>query len=159
MFQRVLSVAVLATGSLAAVVGFADAQPQRVQVGKLECSMSSGVGFVVGSERNVNCDFTSEGAPVEHYTGTMNRIGLDIGITSGGVIVWAVFADTNRREGMLAGTYTGASAEVSVAAGLEANVLVGGSNRTVALQPISVQRQKGFDIAAGIGSLQLHPAP
>ena len=159
MFQRALSAIALATGSFAAFVGFAHAQPQRVQVGKLECSMSAGVGFVVGSERNVNCDFSSEGSLVEHYTGTMNRVGLDIGITSGGVIVWAVFADTNRHQGMLAGTYTGASAEVSVAAGLGANVLVGGSNWTVALQPVSVQRQSGFDIAAGIGSLQLHPAP
>ena len=58
---------------------------------------------------------------------------------------------------MLTGTYTGASAEVSVAAGLGANVLVGGSNRTVALQPLSVQGQVGLDIAAGIGQLELHP--
>ena len=59
---------------------------------------------------------------------------------------------------MLAGTYTGATAEVSVAAGLGANVLVGGSNRTVALQPLSVQGQVGLDIAAGIGQLELHPS-
>ncbi len=103
----------------------------------------------------------SEASPASRrkaYTGTMTTFGLDIGITTGGVIVWTVFADTNRYAGMLAGTYSGATAEVSVAAGLGANVLVGGSNRTVALQPLSVQGQIGLDIAAGIGALELHPA-
>jgi hypothetical protein len=46
---------------------------------------------------------------------------------------------------------------VSIAAGLGANVLVGGSNRTVALQPLSLQGQVGLDIAGGIGQLELHP--
>jgi hypothetical protein len=69
-----------------------------------------------------------------------------------------VFADTNRYAGMLAGSYVGATAEVSIAAGLGANVLVGGSHRTVALQPLSLQGQMGLDIAAGVGQLELHPA-
>ncbi len=86
----------------------------------------------------------------------MTRIGLDVGFTTGGAIIWTVFADTNRYAGMLTGTYAGATAEVSVAAGLGANVLVGGSHRTVALQPVSVQGQTGLDIAAGIGALELH---
>ena len=85
----------------------------------------------------------------------MTTIGLDIGVTGGGVIVWAVFAASNLYAGMLAGKYVGATAEVSIAAGLGANVLVGGSNRTVALQPLSVQGQIGLDIAAGIGELEL----
>jgi hypothetical protein len=59
---------------------------------------------------------------------------------------------------MLAGTYAGATAEASVGAGVGANVLVGGSNHTVTLQPISLQGQLGFDIGAGIGALELHAA-
>ena len=114
---------------------------------------------MLGSQKNVNCIFKGRpGEPEEAYTGTMTTIGLDIGVTTGGVIVWAVFAGTNRYAGMLTGTYGGATAEVSVAAGLGANVLVGGSNRTVALQPLSVQGQIGLDIAGGIGALELHPA-
>ncbi len=54
-------------------------------------------------------------------------MGLDIGVTTGGAIIWAVFTDTDHYAGMLAGTYAGASGEVSIAAGLGANVLVGGS--------------------------------
>jgi len=140
------------------VVGPADAQPRQIQVGTLTCSMSASIGLIVGSQKNVNCVLKGQpGEPEEAYSGTMTTIGLDIGVTSGGVIVWTVFADTNRYAGMLAGTYTGATAEVSIAAGLGANVLVGGSNRTVALQPLSLQGQVGLDIAAGIGQLELHP--
>ena len=84
----------------------------------------------------------------------MNTIGFDIGLTAGGIIVWTVFADTNRYVGKLRRKYVGATAEVSFGAGLGANVLVGGSHRTVALQPLSVRGQVGIDLAAGIGELE-----
>jgi len=158
MFRTAFAAAAVAA-ALALVVGSADAQPRQVQVGTLTCSMSASIGLIVGSQKNVNCIFRGQqGEPEEAYTGTMTTIGLDIGVTTGGVIVWTVFASTNRYAGMLAGNYGGATAEVSVAAGLGANVLVGGSNRTVALQPLSLQGQVGLDIAAGIGELELHPA-
>jgi len=158
MFRTAFAAAVIAATALAMIANPADAQPRRIQVGTLTCSLSAGVGLIVGSRRNVNCLLKGQpGEPEEAYTGTMTRVGLDIGVTTGGAIIWAVFSDTNRYAGMLAGTYTGASAEVSVAAGLGANVLVGGSDRTVALQPLSVQGQVGLDIAAGIGQLELHP--
>jgi len=136
----------------------ADAQPRRVQVGTLACSISAGVGLVVASQRNVNCNFQPDGGPPEAYTGTMTRVGVDVGFTAGSAMVWGVFADTNRYAGMLTGTYAGATAEATVAAGLGANVLVGGSNRSVALQPLSVQGQVGLNVAAGIGALELHLA-
>jgi hypothetical protein len=145
--------------ALTMVWGPADAQPRRVELGTLTCSMSSSIGLIVGSQKNVNCIFRGQaGEPEEAYTGTMTTVGLDIGITTGGVIVWTVFADTSRIAGMLAGKYVGATAEVSIAAGLGANVLVGGSHRTVALQPLSLQGQVGLDVSAGIGELDLHPA-
>ena len=57
--------------------------------------------------------------------------------------------------GALQGTYAGATAEATFAVGLGANVLIGGSNRTVALQPVSVQGQVGLNVAAGIAELDL----
>ena len=158
MFRTAFAATVIAAVALVMIVKPADAQPRRIQVGTLTCSVSAGVGLIVGSQRNVNCVLKGQPSePEEAYTGTMTRVGLDVGVTTGGAIIWAVFSDTNRYAGMLAGTYTGASADVSVAAGLGANVLVGGSNRTVALQPLSVQGQIGLDVAAGIGQLELHP--
>ena len=90
--------------------------------------------------------------------GELTKVGLDLGYTSGGRIIWSVFAGTNRYEGMLSGRYYGATAEASIAVGLGANVLVGGSNGSLALQPLSVQGQTGFDVAAGVGELTLHLA-
>ena len=156
MLRTIVAATAIAAG-VAMTTGPVGAQG-RLEVGTLECSLSASVGLIVGSQRNVNCVFRGgPNGPVEAYTGTMTRVGIDIGITSGGVIIWTVFASTNRYAGMLTGTYVGASAEASVAAGLGANVLVGGSNRTVALQPLSVQGQIGLDIAAGVGQLELHP--
>ena len=158
MFRTACAAAAVVAAALVMVVGPADAQPRQIQVGTLTCSMSASIGLIVGSQKNVNCVLKGQpGEPEEAYSGTMTTIGIDIGVTSGGVIVWTVFADTDRYAGMLAGTYTGATAEVSIAAGLGANVLVGGSNRTVALQPLSLQGQVGLDIAGGIGQLELHP--
>ena len=145
--------------AVALAASTANAESSRVQVGTLTCSLSSSIGLVVGSQRNVSCLFRgTSGEPDEPYTGTMIRVGLDVGFTTGSVIIWTVFAKTNRYKGMLTGTYTGASAEMSLAAGLGANVLVGGSSQTVALQPLSVQGQIGLDIAAGVGSFDLHPS-
>ena len=154
------AVTILVTAAvIVTILGTADAQSRRFQVGTLTCSLSSGIGLIVGSQRNVSCAFAGErGEPEDVYTGTMTRVGFDIGVTTGSVIIWAVFAETNRYKGMLTGTYKSASAEMSIAAGLGANVLVGGSNRTVALQPRSVQGLLGFDIAAGVGTLDLHPS-
>jgi hypothetical protein len=159
MVCKALAAAVTAAAVLATVWAVpASAQRDRVQVGTLQCSLSSSIGLVVGSQKNISCNFKPDGGPPEAYAGTMTRIGLDVGITGGGVIIWAVFTGTNRYVGMLTGTYVGATAEISLAAGLGANVLVGGSNRSVALQPLSVQGQVGLNIAAGIGTLELHLA-
>jgi hypothetical protein len=147
-----------ASMAAAAIIAFmaspANAQT-RLEVGTLRCSLSGSIGLVVGSQRNVSCIFSSDFAPDEAYEGRMTRIGLDLGITSGGRIIWTVFATTNRYVGMLSGRYFGATAEASIAVGLGANVLVGGSRRSVALQPLSIQGQTGFNIAAGVGELRL----
>jgi len=160
MFRTAFAAAATAAAALATVAAPADAQQTaRTEVGQLTCSMSASIGLILGSQKNLNCIFKSQGMPDEAYTGTMTTVGVDIGFTTGGVIVWAVFADSTRYRGMLAGKYGGATAEVSVAAGLGANVLVGGSRHTVALQPLSLQGQVGLDVAGGIGELDLHPAP
>lgn len=147
--------AILAAVMIAAFTGSAQAQ-DRVQAGQLTCDVSAGIGLIIGSQRTVSCTFTpSSPGPIEYYTGTISKLGVDLGVTAGGVMVWVVFAPTSRPLGALQGTYAGAAAEASVVAGVGANALVGGSNRTVALQPLSVQGQVGLNIAAGVAGLDL----
>ena len=148
--------------SAAALLGLAMCAPVQAQrpvweqSGTLNCDVSGGIGFVVGSQRQVNCLFTpSYPAPPEQYVGTITKLGLDIGFTTGGQLVWSVLQSTTRRRGVLAGSYAGAAAEATLGAGLGANVLVGGNDRSVALQPISIQGQVGLNVAAGIAEIAL----
>jgi len=138
-------------------VGPAAAQ-ERARAGTLSCDVSEGVGFIVASQKSMQCVFTPYRGRRERYVGVMDRLGLDVGVTSGGRLVWAVYAPSRRGYGALAGEYEGASAEATVGVGLGVNALVGGSNSTVALQPLSVQGQEGLDLAVGIAGLRLSPA-
>ena len=144
--------------ALALLAGPALAQ-SRIQAGTLSCSVAPGVGFVVGSSKALACRFNpAGGGPVDLYSGRVNKVGVDIGATAGGQIVWAVLAPTaDYRPSSLAGTYTGVGGEATVGAGLGANALVGGSGRSFALQPVSVSGQTGLNVAAGIVSITLEP--
>jgi Protein of unknown function (DUF992) len=131
----------------------------RTKVGALTCDISAGIGMIIASKKDVACMFTpAHPGPREVYVGSISKFGLDLGATTGGEMIWAVYAPSNRRFGALAGHYVGASAEATVGAGLGANVLIGGSHHTVALQPVSLQGQSGLNIAAGVTGLTLRPA-
>jgi hypothetical protein len=137
------------------LAGAAAAQ-ERVQAGQLACDISGGVGLIFGSQRTLNCTFTpSVPGPIEFYAGTLTKLGVDVGVTAGGAMMWLVYAPTSRPAGALSGSYGGASAEATVVGGVGANVLIGGSNRTVALQPISLQGQAGLNVAAGVAGIDL----
>jgi hypothetical protein len=155
------SVAVCAVSALAAIFALpqaASAAPERTKVGTLDCDISGGIGLIVSSQKQVQCIFTpSTPGRQEVYQGTITKFGLDLGATTAGRMVWTVVAPTTRPRNSLAGNYAGASAEATVGAGAGANVLVGGSNRTVTLQPLSVQGQTGLNLAVGVSGLNLHP--
>lgn len=158
--QAVLSGAIAALALAAVSTLPADSQPREgyLQAGTLNCDISAGIGLIVGSQKKVTCLFMPvNNAPQEVYIGFIRKLGLDIGATAGSQMIWAVYAPTTSEFAGLAGTYAGASAEATVGAGLGANILVGGSNQTVTLQPLSVQGQVGLNIAAGVASLELRP--
>lgn len=130
----------------------------RAKVGTLTCNLAPTFGFIVGSKQTLSCRYVPAGPwPQEIYVGELSTVGLDIGVNGGGRLVWGVFAPTNGHfAGALAGTYVGASADVTAGIGLGANVLVGGSHRSVALQPLSVEANTGLNLAAGVSELRLH---
>lgn len=140
-----------------ALFGAVTTQAQAAaKIGTLRCDVSGGAGGIVSSSKSMTCRFTpSPGGKDEIYTGAISRFGLDVGSTRGGRMVWTVIASGSPARGALAGSYAGAGAEATVAAGLGANVLVGGSTRTVTLQPLSVQGQTGLNLAVGVSSLTL----
>lgn len=126
--------------------------------GQLKCQVAGGMGFIIGSSREVDCTFTPAGGlPPERYTGRINKIGVDIGWDKGGVLLWAVLSPgLTRGPGALAGHYVGATAEVAAGVGAGANALIGGNK--VVLNPISVTGDIGLNLAAGIADLDLNYA-
>lgn len=126
-----------------------------VKIGSLNCTVAGGVGLILGSSKGMNCIFHPVDRETEDYTGSVTKLGIDIGVTGETYIAWAVFAPGSLEPGSLAGSYSGASAEASVGLGLGANVLLGGSRKSIALQPLSVQGQTGLNIAAGIARMDL----
>ena len=57
--------------------------------------------------------------------------------------------------GALEGDYGGASAQITAGLGVGANALVGGFDRSIALQPVSVEGNTGLAAAAGVGVMTL----
>jgi Protein of unknown function (DUF992) len=149
-----LALAALLSTPLAAQQGY------QTKVGALTCRTSASLGLIVGSHQRLSCRFSPDGGgPSENYFGHIKRLGLDLGVRAGGVMAWAVFAPTNGiSHGALAGNYVGASGGISAGVGASANVLVGGSHRSFALQPLSLEGQAGINLALGVAGLKLASA-
>lgn len=154
---RAALAAMVGLGLLAAVPASAQGQTGHVRAGTLRCDVEAGTSFIFGSTREVNCVFTpTRGGEGERYSGEIRRYGVDIGFTRSAVMLWGVLASTGDvQPGALAGTFAGVSAGATAGVGLGANVLVGGSNRGIALQPISIEGNTGLNIALGVGELTL----
>ena len=148
----------MCTAILGALALSAPAQAARsgVKVGVLTCGVASGWGFVFGSTKDLHCVFRQNDRAPVHYAGSISKYGVDIGYTEGGVLVWAVFAPTSDvRPGALNGDYVGASASATVGIGAGANVLIGGFEKSIDLQPLSVSGNRGLNVAGGIGAISL----
>jgi hypothetical protein len=131
-------------------------QSAAVRAGYLTCHVSSGWGLIFGSSRSLNCSYAMQPGYTEFYTGSITKFGADIGYLSSAVMIWAVLAPTtNLGQGALAGTYAGATASAAVGVGAGANVLIGGFNHSIALQPVSIEGQNGLNVAAGVAALSL----
>lgn len=127
----------------------------RARAGVLACEIAGGIGFIVGSSKSVSCTFDQRGM-TETYVGRINKLGLDIGVTGTQYLRWVVFAPSSvdAMEG-LAGRYAGVSAQGSLGVGFGANALVGGNDRQIVLQPVSIQAGTGLNVAVGVAALTL----
>jgi hypothetical protein len=129
------------------------------QAGMLRCRLNPSIGFVIFGHQSMECSFQPVAGLVQAYEGANDTVGLDLGVSEGGGLAWAVFGPANGIPyGALAGEYVGASGDVGIGLGAGANVLVGGSNRSIALQPVSLEGSVAIDVVAGLSQLKLRPA-
>src|SRR3954463_11342294 len=153
-----LRTTMLAATALVALITGAQAGA-GVKVGLLTCEVDSGWGYVLGSSRDIECVYRPMRGPEDRYRGSISKLGVDIGYTDTGTIIWDVIAPASDMEaGALEGMYGGATANATVIAGVGANVLIGGFERSIALQPVSVMGSSGLNVAAGLGALRLRHA-
>ena len=158
MLKNHLWFGICALAIVFAMPALAQTQPQPIRVGGLTCDTGPRVGLLIGSRQRMSCVFRSTTAAQQyHYRGRISRLGVDVGLTGGGRLFWGVFAPTTHiGPGALRGTYVGASGNAAFGLGLGANVLVGGSHRTISLQPLSVEGQFGINLALGVAGLTLY---
>ena len=144
--------------SMVICAGVASARGEAFRVGRLSCTSSPRVGRVLGSTQSLHCVFHRRNSSQRYiYEGRIRRVGLDVGVIRAGSLSWTVFARNSPRigPGRLTGNYVGASASAALGPGFGANVLIGGSRRSIVLQPLSVERSIGVHLAAGLTNLTL----
>jgi len=155
--MKTILAAALAAATLVSATAV-QAAPDRVKIGLLTCNIDAGFGYLIGSDKGLDCWFKpSNGGKTEHYHGSVKKLGLDVGYTAGGKLAWAVFAAQGAwHKHALAGEYVGASTEATLGVGLGANWLIGGSGKSFALQPFSVQGQAGLNYSITWTNLSLN---
>jgi hypothetical protein len=148
---------------LAAAIGLlcsaVTASAQNVRAGTLTCQGQGSVGLILGSNERLRCTYQpASGGPARGYTGRITRLGLDLGIRGKSIIVWGVLASSRELPGeALVGEFVGAAADASLGLGAGAHVLVGGTRKSIVLQPLSVKASVGVNVAAGVAGLRLTP--
>ncbi|TYC51342.1 DUF992 domain-containing protein [Rhodobacterales bacterium] len=156
--KRATKLALILAGATA-IAAPAYAADNGVEIGKLTCSVDGETNFIVGSKATLNCVFDAVDGYQTQYTGTVNEYGLDIGTTNNATLVWGVLAPTTDiGKGALEGEYGGVTAGASLGAGLKANALIGGFDKSIALNPLSVETQTGANITLGVSRLSLKAA-
>jgi Protein of unknown function (DUF992) len=157
MHRHRLLLATLALAAMLSVPAAAQAPQSWTQVGSLSCKVNPNIGFIIVGHQPIECLFTpNTQTPPQAYDGAINTVGLNVGISAGGVLGWAVFAPTTGvPAGALAGEYVGVSGDIGIGVGAGANVLLGGSDRTIALQPLSLQGSVALNVVLGVSSLKL----
>ncbi|KQV83550.1 DUF992 domain-containing protein [Rhizobium sp. Root1220] len=132
------------------------ASAAQLEVGKLDCDISAGVGMIIESKQTVSCTFTpSLPGPAQTYKGSIDEFGLAIGDVKAGRMVWLVSSINGQPLAGLQGTYRGVAADASLGLGGGAKVLVGGSQESVSLQPLSLEGEEGVNVAVGVAALKL----
>ena len=148
---------VLVVGVLLGTVS-ANAQGSTTRAGVLTCRTSASVGLIVGSHQRLRCQLKADAGWTQNYAGAINRVGMDLGVKAGGVMTWLVMGQTSAiPHEALTGKFVGASGGISAGVGVGANVLVGGTRKSISLQPLSVEGQVGVNLALGVAAMTLQP--
>ena len=152
-----IQVGAIAAALSATLLAAAPAHAGGVKVGTLTCDVEAGWGLVLGSQKDLSCIFKSATTgQISYYTGDITKLGIDVGYTNAGVMVWTVVApSTDMQPDALEGDYAGATVGATAVVGGNLNAMVGGLDKSIALQPFSVEGNTGLSVTAAVGAMEL----
>ena len=126
--------------------------------GELRCNVAGGLGFVVAAKRGMTCIYYRRDGAVEFYTGSETRIGFDAAATGAVRLAYSVQGTDPSTPAALEGAFAGPGVGVTIGAGIDADVLVGGKAGTAMLLPIENTSLTGIDLSAGLAVFTLRYA-
>ncbi len=148
----------LSTLALAIALGTSTSWAEvGAELGVLTCKLTDVQNDIVYTDEKFACEFKPKSGKAERYAGQIKSVGLDLSVTKEMTLVWGVLAPTAHAGAAhsLRGTYVGGDAAVALGAGAGANVLVGGGENSITLQPISVTGIVGSGASLGIEEFEL----
>jgi len=158
---RMVMIAVLGLALPMVAMADGDKTSEGTKLGKLECKTVEGSGsnLLIHSTVDVKCTFTSTAGEKENYKGeTGIGFGVDLSFDKQSSFVYAVMAaDFKVGEYKFAGKYYGAGGDATIGRGLGAGVLIGGSKKSVSLEPIGLSATRGAGVSGGLTYLYLEP--
>lgn len=132
----------------------------RIYIGSLSCNVGGSTGYILASAKSLDCVFLNkDGTRSAQYTGTIDKVGVDIGYTKAVHTIWRVYSlGSDRGLGNLSGTYVGEQGTVAAGGQAGGNWLYGGPNAEIGMVASGIVQEAGYNLAMGIGemSLKLH---
>ena len=133
----------------------------RIYIGSLSCNVGGSTGYVLASRKSLDCVFLNkEGTQSAQYTGTINKVGIDIGYTRAVHTIWRVYSiGSVRGPNDLSGTYVGEQGTVAAGSQAGGNWIYGGPNAEIGMLASGVVQDAGYTLATGIAEMTIRLKP
>jgi hypothetical protein len=132
----------------------------RIYIGALTCNVSGSTGYVLGSTKSLDCVFLDRNGTTANYTGTINKVGIDLGYTRAVHSIWRVYSlGSDRAADQLSGRYVGEDSTLAAGTQAGGNWLYGGRDKEISMIAAGVVKDAGYNFATGVAEMSLSLKP
>jgi hypothetical protein len=133
----------------------------RIYIGSLSCNVGGSTGYILASSKSLDCVFLNkEGTESAQYTGTIDKVGIDIGYTKAVHTIWRVYSlGSTRGPNNLGGTYVGEQGTAAAGSQAGGNWIYGGPNAEVGMLASGIVKDAGYNLAAGVAAMTIKLKP
>ena len=129
----------------------------RIYIGSLTCNVGGSTGYLLGSAKPLDCVFLAkDGVSTAQYTGTIDKVGIDIGYTKAVHTIWRVYSlGSTRGPRDLSGNYIGEQGTAAVGSQAGGNWIYGGPNAEIGMLASGVVKDAGYNLATGVAAMTI----